>query len=168
MTGTAHHAGDRPAVDCAVLTSSDTRTPATDETGALVRDLLERAGHRVRLQRVVPDEPQALRAALLEAESDPAIRVVVINGGTGISPRDRTCETVAAMVERPLPGFGEIFRALSFEEIGAAAILSRAVAGVRGRIAIFAVPGSPAAARLAVERLIAPQIGHLVGQIDRR
>ena len=168
MSGRSHRDADPTSpIDCAILTASDTRTPATDESGALLRSLLEAAGHRVRLHRVVPDEPEAIRAALVEIEADPAIRVVVINGGTGITRRDRTFETIEALLERPLPGFGEIFRALSFAEIGPAAILTRATAGIRGRIAIFAVPGSPAAVRLAAERLIVPQLSHLVGQIDR-
>lgn len=169
MNGRSHRDADpaRP-IDCAVLTASDTRTLATDESGALLRSLLEADGHRVRLHRVVTDDPEAIRAAIREVEADPLIRVVVINGGTGITRRDRTFETIEALLERPLPGFGEIFRALSFAEIGAAAILTRAVAGIRGRIAIFAVPGSPGAVRLAAERLIVPQLSHLVGQLDRQ
>ena len=168
MSGRPHRDAD-PAtpIDCAILTASDTRAPATDESGALLRALLEGAGHRVRLQRVVPDEPAAIRAAIAEVEADSATRVLVINGGTGITRRDSTFETIDALIERPLPGFGELFRALSFAEIGAAAMLTRASAGIRGRLAIFAVPGSPAAVRLAAERLIVPQLSHLVGQIDR-
>jgi len=168
VSGRPHRDADPTTpIDCAILTVSDTRTAATDESGALLRALLEAGGHRVRLQRVVKDEPEAIRAALRDVDADPAIRVVVINGGTGISRRDRTFETIADLVERPLPGFGEIFRALSFAEIGAAAMLTRATAGIRGRIALFVVPGSPAAVRLAAERLIIPQLSHLVGQIDR-
>jgi molybdenum cofactor biosynthesis protein B len=148
-----------------VLTASDSRDESTDESGRIILDLLGKAGHPVRLYRVCPDEPAAIAAALAEAEADREVRVVLVNGGTGIAPRDRTYEAVAARIERPLPGFGELFRMLSYREIGAAAILSRAVAGVRGRRALFSMPGSPAAVRLAMRELILPELGHLIGQL---
>jgi molybdenum cofactor biosynthesis protein B len=168
VSGGRHRDAD-PAgpIDCAILSVSDTRTTATDESGALLRSLLEAAGHRVCLQRVVRDEPREIRAAVEEIEANPTIRVVVINGGTGITRRDHTFETITELIERPLAGFGELFRSLSFAEVGPAAMLSRATAGTRGRLAIFSVPGSPAAVRLAAERLIVPQLSHLVGQMDR-
>ena len=149
-----------------MLTASDTRTPDDDEGGDLLRRLLTEAGHPVRLYRVVPDEPAAIRAAIAEAEADVGVRVVLISGGTGIAPRDRTFETVAGLLERPLPGFGELFRMLSHREVGSAAMLSRAVAGIRGRRVLFSIPGAPAAVRLAVRELILPELGHLIAQLD--
>jgi len=149
-----------------VLTASDTRTTETDRGGALLCRLLREAGHPVPLYRVVPDDPAAIRAALAEAEADPDIRAVLITGGTGIAPRDRTFETVESLLQRPLPGFGELFRMLSYREIGPAAMLSRAVAGVRDRRALFSLPGSPAAVELALRELILPELGHLVAQLE--
>ncbi len=165
-----HHGHDSVAasgIACAVLTASDSRTTHDDEGGALLRRLLQEAGHAVSIYRIVPDEPAAIRAAIAEAEAEPEIRVVLITGGTGIAPRDRTFETVAGLLRRPLPGFGELFRMLSYQEVGAAAMLSRAAAGIRGRQVLFSLPGSPAAVRLAMEKLILPELGHLIGQLDQ-
>jgi molybdenum cofactor biosynthesis protein B len=161
-----HRAAAPRSIGCGILTASNTRTLDTDETGALIRSLLEEGGHTVRFHQVVPDEPSALRAAIAEAEADGDLRVLLINGGTGIAPRDRTYEAVVDLLERPLPGFGELFRMLSHREVGSAAMLSRAIAGVRGCRVLFSLPGSPAAARLALVELILPEVGHLVGQID--
>ncbi|MGD8374842.1 MAG: MogA/MoaB family molybdenum cofactor biosynthesis protein [Acidobacteriota bacterium] len=164
----AHHHEAVPAseIACAVLTASDTRTPNTDQGGALLCRLLREAGHPVPLYRVVPDEPAAIRAAMAEAEADAEVRVVLITGGTGIAPRDRTFETVEGLLQRPLPGFGELFRMLSYREVGPAAMLTRAVAGIRGRRALFSLPGSPAAVELALRELVLPELGHLVAQLD--
>jgi molybdenum cofactor biosynthesis protein B len=161
-----HHAPRR--VRCAVITVSDTRTEATDEGGRTVREELERAGHEVARRAIVPDEPGAIRAALDAAlASDAGIDAVILTGGTGIAPRDVTYEVVSAVIEKRLDGFGELFRRLSFDEVGPAAMLSRAVAGVaRGRV-VAALPGSPAACKLAVERLLAPELGHMVGLLRR-
>jgi molybdenum cofactor biosynthesis protein B len=149
-----------------VLTASDTRSLAEDESGAWLREAALRAGHEVVGHRVVKDEPDAIREALAGAESAGA-DAVVVNGGTGIAARDRTYEAVAGLLEKRLDGFGELFRMLSWGEIGSAAMLSRAVAGTwRGR-AIFSVPGSKAAVRLAWEKLIAPEIGHVVREIRK-
>jgi len=166
VTAEGHRAAGPRSVACAVLTASDTRTESNDESGALARRLLEEAGHTVRFRRVVPDDPSAIRAAVAEAEGDPAIRVVIVNGGTGISPRDRTYEALVGLMQRPLPGFGELFRMLSYREVGPAAMLSRAAAGTRGRRVIFSLPGSPAAVGLALRELILPELGHLVGLLD--
>lgn len=159
-----HHRAARGGVRCAVLTVSDTRTEETDESGRLTRTLLEQAGHRAVAHGIVPDDPEAVRrevAGFLHRED---VDAVLVNGGTGIAPRDRTLEAVAAVLEKPLPGFGELFRALSFQEIGPAAMLSRAIGGVcRGR-AVFVMPGSPAAVRLALERLILPELGHVIAE----
>jgi len=152
------------ALGCAVLTISDTRTAETDESGRLTRDLLERAGHRIVHSSIVPDDPARVvvevSALLLREE----VEAVLMNGGTGISPRDRTHDAVSALLESRLDGFGEIFRALSYKEIGAAAMLSRALAGLaRGRV-LFSMPGSPAAVRLALEKLILPELGHILSE----
>lgn len=161
-----HRQSGPVSVVCGILSASDTRTLENDESGRLIRSLLEAAGHEVRFHRVVPDEPAAIQAAVAEAEADPSLRVLVVSGGTGIAPRDGTYEALEELIERPLPGFGELFRMLSYREIGAAAMLSRAVAGVRGSRVLFSLPGSPAAVRLAMEKLILPELGHLVGQLD--
>jgi molybdenum cofactor biosynthesis protein B len=149
-----------------VLTASDTRSLAEDESGGWLREAAEKAGHEVVGHRVVKDEPDAIREALAAAESAGA-DAVLVNGGTGIAARDRTYEAVAGLLEKRLDGFGELFRSLSYAEIGSAAMLSRAVAGTwRGR-AIFSVPGSKAAVRLAWEKLIGPEIGHVVRELRK-
>ncbi|MHC4948181.1 MAG: MogA/MoaB family molybdenum cofactor biosynthesis protein [Planctomycetota bacterium] len=164
------HATARP-VRCAVLTVSDTRSDRTDEGGPLAAALLAEAGHDAGRREIVRDDPPAIRAALAAWLADPEVDAIVTTGGTGIAPRDTTVEIVAGLLTRPLPGFGELFRMLSWEQVGAAAMLSRAVGGLVEPPAaagtgtfIFAVPGSPAAVRLAVERLIAPQLAHLAWQ----
>lgn len=149
-----------------VVTASDTRSEAEDESGAWLREAAARAGHAVVGYRIVKDEPAELRAALDEAARAGA-EAVIVNGGTGIAARDRTYEAVAAALEKRLDGFGELFRMLSWAEIGAAAMLSRAVAGVWGGRAVFSVPGSAAAVRLAWEKLIAPELGHVVRELRK-
>lgn len=156
------------AISLAVVTVSDTRTEATDESGALIRALCEKAGHTVAAYHLVPDEPDRLRAALSDLLARPDVKAVLINGGTGISARDRTFETISAALERRIDGFGELFRSLSYEEIGAAAMLSRAVAGLASGVAIFSMPGSPGAVRLAMEKLILPEIGHVVAEATKK
>jgi len=154
------------AVRVFVVTASDTRTEAEDESGAFLRAAAAAAGHEVAGYRLVKDEPDELRAALAAAAASGA-DAVVVNGGTGISARDRTYEAVASVLEKRLDGFGELFRWLSFQEVGSAAMLSRAVAGVwQGRV-VFSVPGSADAVRLAWERLIAPELGHVVHELRR-
>ena len=149
-----------------VVTASDTRSEAEDESGGWLRAQVAAAGHALAGYRIVKDEPAALRAAL-DAAAAAGAEVVVVNGGTGIAGRDRTYEAVAAVLEKRLDGFGELFRMLSFAEIGAAAMLSRAVAGVWGGRAVFSVPGSMAAVRLAWEKLIAPEAGHVVRELRK-
>jgi len=149
-----------------VVTASDTRTEAEDGSGAFLRAAAAAAGHAIAGYRIVKDEPAAIRAALDEAAAAGA-DAVLVNGGTGIAARDRTYEAVAALLEKRIDGFGELFRMLSFEEIGAAAMLSRAVAGVWGGRAVFSVPGSEAAVRLAWEKLIGPEIGHVVRELRK-
>jgi molybdenum cofactor biosynthesis protein B len=157
----AHHAGDRRAASCAILTVSDTRTAATDTSGGRIRALLEAAGHQVTAYSILPDEPSLVRARLVELVAS-GIEVVIVNGGTGLAPRDTTYEAVVALLDKRLDGFGELFRALSYAEIGPAAMLSRAVAGVAGRTVIASLPGSSGAVELAMSKLLVPELGHMV------
>jgi molybdenum cofactor biosynthesis protein B len=153
-------------VAVAVVTVSDTRTPETDVNAKYLREAVQAAGHIVHSTRIVRDEPAEVEAALEELCAADA-QIVLFNGGTGISRRDRTFDVLSAKLEKPLPGFGEIFRMLSYEQVGAAAMLSRATAGVyRGKV-IVSTPGSPAAVKLAWEKLIAPEIQHLAWELAR-
>ncbi len=149
-----------------VVTASDTRGEAEDESGAFLKAAVAGAGHALAGYRIVKDEPAQIRAALEEAARARA-DAVVVNGGTGIAARDRTYEAVAGLLEKRLDGFGELFRMLSYAEIGSAAMLSRAVAGVWDGRAVFSVPGSRAAVRLAWEKLIGPEVGHVVREIRK-
>jgi len=160
MSKPAHHAADARSVVCAVLTISDTRVVETDTSGRRARELLEQHGHRVADYQILRDEPAQVGAAI--AALPTAVQVVLLNGGTGIAPRDTTYEAVAKLIEKEISGFGELFRMLSYEQIGAAAMLSRAVAGVAGRRLLFSMPGSTAAVDLAMTKLILPQLGHVV------
>ncbi len=154
-------------VRLALLTVSDTRRGAEDVSGTLARRLVESAGHEVLDYRVLPDEPDTVREQVLRWLGQDGCDAVVVNGGTGVSSRDRTYEAVSALLEKRLDGFGELFRWLSYRRIGASAMLSRAVAGIaRGR-AVFSIPGSPDAVELALEELILPEIGHLIGELRK-
>jgi len=162
------HRGHAPqTVGCAVVTVSDTRTPETDLGGGTAADLLSGAGHRVIVREIVPDEPARIQRLLGDLCGRDDVQAVLLTGGTGLGSRDQTFETVDALLEKRLPGFGELFRMLSFEEIGPAAMLSRATAGVVGRTVVLSVPGSPGAVRLALEKLILPELGHLVREATR-
>ncbi len=155
------------AVSCAVVTVSDTRTAETDESGRLTRKLLEEAGHRVAHAAIVPDDPARVREAIAALLLREDVEAVLVNGGTGISPRDRTYEAIETLLDLTLHGFGELFRVLSYQEIGAAAMLSRAVAGMaRGRV-MFSMPGSPDAVRLALQKLILPELGHIAAEAGK-
>lgn len=163
-----HRATGAGSLRVALLTVSDSRTPATNEGGRLLRRLAEEARFTVVDEALVPDEPEALRGRVIAwtaQAGEAAPDAVLITGGTGLSPRDRTPEAVTPLFDRRLPGFGELFRMLSFQEIGAAAMLSRAEAGAIGSMAVFLLPGSPAAVELAMRRLIAPELAHIVGQL---
>jgi molybdenum cofactor biosynthesis protein B len=155
-------------ISAAVITVSDTRTPETDSGGALVAGLLCEAGHSVVLRRVVKDEIDAIRAAVEEALGRADVRAVIVTGGTGIAPRDVTPDAVLPLLDRLLPGFGELFRMRSYEEIGPAAMLSRAFAGLRDGRVVFGLPGSRGAIRTAMSQLILPELGHLVGEGRKR
>ncbi len=150
---------------CAIVTCSDTRTAETDTSGAYIRSTLEEHGHDVSSYEIVKDDPQQI-TELLKRYVANRIDVVLLNGGTGISRRDNTFDAVAGMLEKSLPGFGEIFRVLSYEDIGAASMLSRATAGVIGKTLVFSMPGSTGAVRLAMDKLIVPDLKHIVWEIS--
>ncbi len=160
---TAQHRSESPkSVRCAVVTVSDTRTLETDRGGQLVAEMLSEAGHQVTAREIVPDEPARIRPLLERLADAASVDAVLITGGTGIAERDRTFETVSGLLTKTMPGYGELFRMLSYPEIGPAAMLSRAVGGVRNNVIILTMPGSVAAVQLAMEKLIVPEIGHLV------
>lgn len=148
-----------------MITVSDRRTVATDEAGDLAVKLIGAAGYRLGARSLLPNDGAAVRRAVESLCATPGTDAVVITGGTGVGPRDVTVDAVAPLFDRQLDGYGELFRTLSFQEIGSAAMLSRAAAGVRGKVAIFTTPGSPAGLRLALERLILPELAHLIGQL---
>ncbi len=154
-------------VRCAVLTISDTRTPETDTSGAAIRTALTQAGHDVVRYTIVRDEPEQIDALVRTCAAE-GCKLIITNGGTGIARRDSTFEAIDSLLEKRLPGFGELFRMLSYQEIGAAAMLSRATAGVYGGALIFCLPGSTNAVRLALEQLIVPQLAHLVWETVRQ
>jgi molybdenum cofactor biosynthesis protein B len=160
---TAQHQKAAPkTVRCAVVTVSDTRTLADDRGGQILVEMLTAAGHQIVRREIVPDEPARISALVAELTDRGMIDAILVTGGTGISSRDQTYETVNQMLSKTLPGYGEIFRMLSYEDIGPAAMLSRAIGGVIGQVILLTMPGSPAAVRLAMERLIVPELGHLV------
>jgi molybdenum cofactor biosynthesis protein B len=154
------------AVPIAIVTVSDTRTPETDVSGQTIRDLAVAAGHLVVDYRIVKDEPDEVLQALEDFSAGQA-RIIIFNGGTGIGRRDRTYDVISKTLDKTLPGFGELFRLLSYQEIGAAAMLSRATAGVYGDKVVFSTPGSPHAVQLAMEKLILPEIRHLAWELIR-
>lgn len=155
-------------VPTVVVTVSDTRTAETDTGGALVAELLVGAGHPVLERSIVRDEPEAIVGALEAALARADARAVIFTGGTGVAPRDVTPDAVEPRLERVVPGFGELFRMLSFQEIGSAALLSRALAGLVGGRVVFVLPGSRGAVRLALERLVLPELGHLAAEAVKR
>jgi len=151
---------------CAVLTLSDTRTPQTDQSGQRIRSLLQPAGHYVNDYRIVREDPAQIAAALDEVLGRADVDVLLLSGGTGISPRDNTVPIVRQRLDRVLSGFGELFRMLSWQEIGSGAMLSDAIAGRANGKLIFAMPGSPSAVELAMTRLILPELPHLLAQLQ--
>lgn len=152
-------------VDAAVITVSDTRTPATDQSGQVIQTLMESEGHRLVDYQILPDEPDQIRVRVLELCQRSPLDLVILNGGTGIAPRDTTYDAIAGLLEKTLPGFGELFRWLSYQEIGSRAIASRAIAGTCQGKLIFSLPGSSNAVRLAMTALLLPEISHLVKQM---
>jgi molybdopterin adenylyltransferase len=153
---------------CAVITLSDTRTEATDKSGRRIRELLEGAGHSTAHYQLLPDDPAALEPVLRDLLARAGVDVVLTNGGTGISRRDQTVGVVERLIERPLPGFGELFRMLSWEQVGSGAMLSRAAGGIAaGGKLVFAMPGSTAAVELAMTKLILPELKHLLRELHK-
>jgi molybdopterin adenylyltransferase len=162
-----HRATSPEAVSCAVITVSDTRTMENDTGGGTVETLLIAAGHRVVARQIVRDEPAQIRELLASLIARDDVQAVLITGGTGISSRDQTYETVTSLFTKTIDGYGELFRMLSYQDIGAAAMLSRAVGGLIGSTIVLTMPGSPAAVRLAMEKLILPELGHLRREAGR-
>ena len=163
-----HRRDQRAKADCALLVTSDIRRPETDETGRAAIHLLEGAGHKVAAYEIVRNDTTQIQEALERFLDDERIQVVMTSGGTGISPKDKTVDTVSALLDRHLEGFGELFRRLSYDEIGEAAIISRATAGVaRGKL-VFCLPGSQNAMELGLRRIILPALGHMLWELSRR
>ena len=170
MSQAEHKAVAPRSVRCFVLTVSDTRTEDTDTGGRAIVDLLLNAGHAVVGRTIVKDDPALLRNAVmlqLATSADTGPQVIITTGGTGITSRDTTYEAVLALLDKRLDGFGELFRMLSYEQIGAAAMMSRACAGLVGQRVIVSLPGAEAAVRLAMEKLVLPELGHLVQQASK-
>ena len=162
-----HKARGPVSIECGIITCSDTRTPETDKSGQLIRELLTRSEHRVGTYHVVKDEPGEVRELVRQLGEQPGLEALIINGGTGISRRDSTFEVVDGLLEKRLSGFGELFRYLSYKEIGSSAMLSRATAGLYQGIVLFSIPGSSGAVRLAMEALILPELPHIVGEMRK-
>lgn len=154
-------------IPCAIVSVSDTRNARTDVSGRTIRQHLTRDPYTIRTTTIVKDEPSDIRRTLLELLGDDELKVIILTGGTGIGPRDRTIEVLESFFEKELRGFGEIFRQLSYQEIGSAAILTRATAGVARRKFIACLPGSPQAVRLALDRILIPELPHILDQIRR-
>lgn len=162
----AHPQSVSRSVCCAVVTVSDTRTVESDRSGQIIQALLTEAGHRVADYRIVPDEPDRIADLCQTLAQRADVDAIVLTGGTGIAPRDTTYDAIAALLEKTLPGFGELFRQLSFQEIGSRAMASRAVAGVVQSTLVFSLPGSSKAVTLAMEALILPELPHLVSLLQ--
>lgn len=168
MSISEHKQASPNQVRCKVITISDTRDPETDKSGKLMKELLNRAGHIIADYVIVKDEAEAIRSEIIKGCHDPDIDVILTNGGTGIAKRDVTIETVKGLFEKEITGFGELFRMLSYQEdIGSAALMSRAAAGVCNNKGIFSTPGSTGAVKLAMEKLILPEIGHVVRELKK-
>lgn len=168
MGAEAHRQQAKQSVNCAVITVSDTRTEPTDKSGQAMKEMLLAAGHAITYYAIVKDEPAQIKSLLTRLANQERLHVVLFNGGTGISRRDTTFDTLDGMLEKRVDGFGEIFRMLSYQEIGAAAMLSRAVAGTYKDLVVFSTPGSTAAVRLAMEKLILPELAHVVWEVWRQ
>lgn len=170
MRGADEHrerAGTGP-VTVAIVTVSDTRTPDTDQNRIYLERRLTETGHRVGPYRLIKDEPQQVRDVLDELASTAGVQIILFNGGTGISPRDTTYDVISRYLEKTLPGFGELFRMISYQDIGPAAMFSRATAGVYQQTLVVSMPGSPNAVKTAMEKLVIPEINHLAWEIVRK
>lgn len=151
----------------AVITLSDTRTDATDASGKFIKNALIEAGHKVPYYRVLKEDRVKIKTTLQDCLADPEVNVIITNGGTGIASRDSTIEVMASLLDKPMDGFGELFRMLSYQEIGPAAMISRAIGGIAKNRVLFAIPGSTNAVRLAMEKLILPQAGHVYWELNK-
>jgi molybdopterin adenylyltransferase len=168
MPADKEHKAQAPrSVHCFIVTVSDTRTEATDTSGRAIAELLAGAGHRVEGHTIVKDDAELVRDTIVRQLANPDVQAVITTGGTGITSRDSTYEAVSAMLQKRLDGFGELFRMLSFEQVGAAAMMSRACAGLSAGRIIIALPGSEAAVRLAMEKLVVPELAHMVQQAQK-
>jgi molybdopterin adenylyltransferase len=165
MQNLPHPDTSKFSVNCAVITISDTRTPDTDNSGKLIQAYLSRDSHKVVAYMILPDEPAQIQSQIQQLSQQQNIDVIILNGGTGIAPRDTTYDVIERLLEKTLPGFGELFRFLSYQEIGSRAIASRATAGIYRQKLLFSLPGSSNAVALAMEKLILPEIVHLVKQM---
>lgn len=166
MSNLPHPDKSKFIVNCAVITVSDTRTEETDRSGNLIKNLLLDAGHIVGAYAIVKDEPVQIREQMQVLSQRSDLQALIFNGGTGIAPRDTTYDAIEKLLEKTLPGFGELFRFLSYQEIGSRAIASRAVAGVYKNKLVFSLPGSSNAVKLGTEKLILPELAHLVAQLN--
>jgi molybdenum cofactor biosynthesis protein B len=162
-----HRQAAADEIRCAVLTLSDTRTFETDTSGAHITEQLRQAGHIIADYRIAPDDPAMIADLVRSWSADPDVDAILTNGGTGIARRDSTYDALASLLEKRIDGFGELFRVLSYEEIGAAAMLSRAVAGTIGDTVVMAMPGSTNAVKLAMEKLVLPELPHLVFELRK-
>lgn len=167
MTHLPHSDSLRMTVACAVVTISDTRSKETDKSGQLIQQLLQSAGHTIEAYMIIKDEPALIQQEVGGLGKNANLDAIIINGGTGIAPRDSTYDAIENLLEKILPGFGELFRFLSYQEIGTRAIASRAVAGVYQQKLIFSLPGSSPAVKLGMEKLILPELPHLVTQLNQ-
>ena len=165
---TAEHKAEAPAaVACFVLTVSDTRTLETDKSGNYIEDTIKQAGHAVTGHKIVKDDAGAIRTAIQREIDNPKTQIVIVTGGTGIGHRDVTCDVVEPLLIKVMPGFGELFRQLSYDEIGSATVLSRAIGGVAANdTLIFVTPGSSAAVRLAMEKILLPELTHFIREVS--
>jgi molybdenum cofactor biosynthesis protein B len=167
MSQEEHKAHAPRSVRCFIVTVSDTRTEATDTSGRAIGDLLTAAGHVVAGRAIVKDDAEMVRGTLERQLASAEVHAIITTGGTGVTARDSTYEVVSSLLQKRLDGFGELFRMLSFQQIGPAAMMSRACAGIVAGHVIVSLPGSETAVRLALERLLIPELGHLVEQASR-
>ncbi|MBD2447919.1 molybdenum cofactor biosynthesis protein MoaB [Nostoc sp. FACHB-152] len=167
MTQKPHPDAVEMTVNCAVVTVSDTRNQETDKSGQLIKQLLLDANHAIAAYAIIKDEPAQIQEQIQLLGKSGNVDAVIFNGGTGIAPRDTTYDAIEKLLEKTLPGFGELFRFLSYQEIGSRAIASRAVAGIYQNKLIFSLPGSSNAVRLGMEKLILPELTHLVSQMQK-
>ncbi|MBM4264379.1 MAG: molybdenum cofactor biosynthesis protein MoaB [Deltaproteobacteria bacterium] len=165
MSVEEHKAKGKRSIKCYVLTVSDTRDETTDTSGQLIKEQISAEHHQLAGYKIVKDEPVEIEALLRQSIANPEVEAIIVNGGTGISPRDGTYEVIVKLLDKKLDGFGEVFRFLSYQDIGSAAIMSRAVAGVAGGKVLISLPGSGGAVRLGLEKIIWPELRHMISQL---